>query len=99
MNKDILSLINRRERQILVHACCYYRFNENLISDYQYDAWGLELIDLMEKYPLEFKASEYYDEFIRYCDGGTPSAFNLHYTLPNIQNRAGHLINLYRKGE
>ena len=56
MNDEIVSLINRRENQILIHSAIYYRFNDNLLQDYQYDNIGKDLIELAHKYPKEFEA-------------------------------------------
>ena len=57
MGVDTLVLINRRERQILVHSCLYYQFNENLIQDHVYDAWSKELVELIQTHKEEFKRS------------------------------------------
>lgn len=51
----MLDLINRRERQILLHSCIYYELDKNIISDYQFDIWSKELVELMEAYLKEFK--------------------------------------------
>lgn len=48
---EILELINRRRRQILVHSIIYYRMNDNLISDSTWSEWALELEKLQKKYP------------------------------------------------
>lgn len=69
----MLALINRRERQILLHSCIYYEIDKNIISDYQFDMWSKELVELMEAYPNEFKASEYYSEFKEFT--GSSGAF------------------------
>lgn len=47
---DVKSLIRRRRLQVIVHSCIYYRLNNNLIPDYQYDSWGKELARLHKKY-------------------------------------------------
>lgn len=97
MNQDIIDKMNELEQKILVWACCYYRFDYNIVSDRLYDDKGWELMDLIKKYPKEFKKSKYYEEFYSYCDGNTPSAFNINYMLPNIQSRAWHLVNLLKE--
>ena len=96
MNDKILELINRRERQILVHSCCYYAFDENLISDYQYDQFATDLMELIKNNPKEFEASVYYYEFKDYAKEKTPSAYNLNYRSPEILNRAYSLILMER---
>jgi len=50
---DILQLINKRRRQILVHSAIYYEFNDNLISDKTFDDWCKELVSLHAKYPKQ----------------------------------------------
>lgn len=74
----MLALINRRERQILLHSCIYYELDKNIISDYQFDMWSKELVELMEAYPKEFKASAYFLEFKEFT--GSSGAF-LNYRL------------------
>lgn len=49
--QEIAELINRRQRQVLVHSIIYYKLNANLISDAQWAAWALELEELQAKYP------------------------------------------------
>ena len=92
MNNEIISLINRRENQILIHACIYYAFDTNLISDYQYDQLGLQLIDLSKHYPEEFKASYHYNQFKEYVTEVTPSAFNLNFRDPHVVKKAQFLL-------
>ena len=97
MNNEILEKINKLEQQILVWACCYYRFDYNIVSDAMYDNKGWELMELIKQYPNEFKKSKYYEEFYEYDKGDTPSAFNINFMLPNIQSRAWHLIQLLKE--
>lgn len=66
MDKVIAEKIKRRENQILLHACLYYEYNLNLISDDQYDKWSFELKDLIDHYPEEFKVSPYYQDFKKF---------------------------------
>ena len=80
MDQEILDLINRRENQILLHSCIYYKFNDNLIEDWQYDSIGKDLLELAKDYPDEFEASYHYEEFIDYVNSETPSGFNLRYS-------------------
>lgn len=93
---SILAKINRRRKQILVHSCIYYRFNENLITDFQYDAWGRELAKLQIDYPNESKQAEYYEAFKDY----TPecvSGFNLPIHSPEIVRKAEQLLKIHSK--
>lgn len=63
LDPQVAEKIKRRENQLLLHACLYYEFNLNLISDDKYDQWSFELKDLIDRYPAEFKASPYYEQF------------------------------------
>ena len=94
MNEEILSLINRRENQILVMAAIYYRFNDNLISDNEYDHRGRELMMLAKQYPNEFKASYHYESFIDYINSDTPSTFDINYNSPEVISKAIQLLRL-----
>lgn len=64
------------ERWILVQSFAYYELDENIASDFTYDANARQLAELKKEYPEEFKRSRYYDIFHDYCseDDGT------HYT-------------------
>ena len=64
------------QRSILVNSFAYYELNENILSDFQYDANAQQLADLKRKYPDEFKRSRYYTYFQDYCSGDD----NVHYT-------------------
>lgn len=97
MNQDIIDLINRRENQVLIHSAIYYRFNDNLIPDWQYDNIGKDLVELAHKYPEEFKASYHYNDFIEYVNSETPSGFNLPYATVEVTSKAMYLLRLYRR--
>lgn len=88
---EILELINRRERQILVHSNLYYRQNVNLITDAKYDKWSHELYDLMQQYPKEFRESAWYSAFVTF-DGNT--GMGLPYTDPWVEGTANHLLKI-----
>jgi hypothetical protein len=62
------------QRSILVNSFAYYDLNENILSDHQYDANALQLAELRQQYPEEFKRSSYYPYFYDYCSDET------HYT-------------------
>ena len=55
------------ERSILVNSFAYYELNENILSDFQYDANARQLAELKKEYPEDFKKSRYYDYFHDYC--------------------------------
>lgn len=97
MNQEVIERMNTLEQKILVWACAYYRFDYNLVSDSLYDKRGIELMNLIKEYPNEFEKTKWYEEFYDYCEGDTPSAFNVNYTHPYIQSRAYHLVNLLKR--
>lgn len=60
---NIEARINQLRRFILVHSIIYYRFNNNLISDDEWDRKAVELYNLQSKYPEIAKHCVYADEF------------------------------------
>lgn len=90
-SKNIIALINRRERQILVHSYLYYERDANLISDSMYDKISVELVELISKHKHEFEKSAYYYEFINF-DGNT--GFDLNYKMADIAHVADHLLKI-----
>ena len=94
MLEEILSLINRRERQILAHSFLYYQLSENIISDATFDLWSKELVNLMEQYPEEFAQSVYAKEFAEF-DGC--SGYDLPYSMPDVQNTGYRLLKYHKK--
>lgn len=60
---DILQLINRRRRQILVHSAIYYEFNQNIIPDKTFDDWCRELVNLHAKYPKQSCRAVFHEVF------------------------------------
>jgi hypothetical protein len=86
---SVTEKIQQRRYQMLVHSYLYYELGENIISDYQFDYWAKELVDLQEQYPEESKQARYYEEFIDF-DGS--SGFDLPYNYINIQKRAHRLL-------
>ena len=64
------------QRSILVNSFAYYELNENLLSDFQYDANARQLAELKRQYPDEFERSKYYPYFHDYCSEDD----NAHYT-------------------
>ena len=47
------SLLQQRLRQFLVHSYLYYKLDESIISDTEYDRICMELRELLKKYPEE----------------------------------------------
>lgn len=74
---NIVEQIQLLQRSILVNSFAYYELNENILSDFQYDANAKQLEDIAKKYPDEFKRSRYYTYFHDYCPSGSDT---VHYT-------------------
>lgn len=77
---SIIEQIQLLERSILVNSFAYYELNENILSDFQYDANAIQLSELKRDHPEEFKRSKYYDYFHDYCqdsDAHYTSGFDL----------------------
>ena len=89
-----MELMQRRIRQILVHSCIYYRFNNNIVPDHVYDGWGRELIQMIEEHPDWLDQLEWGEAFKDYTE--TASGFNLPYNDPRIVDRANHLLKIQR---
>lgn len=64
MDENIIELIGRRRRQILVHSYIYYILDRNLIDDATWSKWALELYNLQNNHPEESANAPLYDEFV-----------------------------------
>lgn len=94
MDESILELMNRRQRQILVHSYIYYELNDSLIPDITFDKWSMELAQLIQDYPEEYKKSAYFQAFYGF-DGS--SGFDLPYRSPEVVNTAHRLMSYFKK--
>lgn len=94
MSQDILELMNRRERQILVHSCLYYRLDSSIIDDHTYDYWCKELADLIVAHPEVFKQTAHYQDYIGF-DGST--GMDLPIGNPEVYSRAVQLLEYHRR--
>ena len=72
----IVERIQLLQRSILVQSFAYYELNDNILSDFQYDANARQLMDMKKEYPEEFKRSRYYEYFKDFSSGDD----NMHYT-------------------
>ena len=88
----IVEMIQLLERWILVQSFAYYELNENIASDFDYDANARQLAELKKEHPDEFERSRYYDIFHDYCtdvDGAHyTSGFDL---LERLRKKDKHL--------
>lgn len=75
----IVEKIQLLQRSILVNSYAYYELNDNILSDFQYDANARQLEELANQYPEEFKRSRYYTYFNDFYDAGehATSGFDL----------------------
>lgn len=96
VDKTILSLINRRQRQILVHSYIYYELDNNIIDDITWSKWALELEDLQRNYPEESSAAVYAKEF-EHFDHSTGAGLN--YFKPEIMGVARMLLRYKKENE
>ncbi len=71
----IVERIQLLQRSILVNSYAYYWLNDNILSDFQYDANARQLCALMREYPEEAKRSRYYAYFHDYSNDD-----GMHYT-------------------
>lgn len=71
---NIVEKIQLLQRWILVQSFAYYELNENIASDFQYDANAMQLAELKKEYPDEFTSSIYHEYFHDYCSD------DVHYT-------------------
>ena len=55
--------MERRQRQILVHSIIYYKYDQNIISDYTWSKWAKELYDMQKANPEIAKDTALYDIF------------------------------------
>lgn len=94
--EEMLALIRRRRRQILVHSCLYYKMSANIISDEQFDKWCAELRDLHSKYPQYMDCGVYDKEFKKW---GGFSGFDLPTYEPAIVRKAEQLLRIQKEME
>lgn len=76
---NVVEKIQLLQRSILVNSFAYYELNENILTDFQYDANARQLEELVKQYPDEFKRSRYYTFFHDFYDAGehATSGFDL----------------------
>ena len=83
----IAEKIQQRRYQMLIHSCIYYKFNDNKISDQQWNEWAHELADLQKMYPNISKEVTLY-EYFKDWDGstGTFLPLDLDWVVQKAQN-------------
>lgn len=93
LKPDILELINRRRRQIIVHSVLYYRHNTSVVSDHIFDQWCSQLVTLQADYPREASEAEWSGQFKNF-DGST--GFHLTDNAWGLA-KAEHVLEICRK--
>lgn len=88
----IKELIQRRRRQLLVHSCIYYAYNESLVTDAQWAKWAVELEQLQKDYPALAAEVRWADAFKNF-DHST--GYDLPYDQPGIRAKAVFLMRLH----
>lgn len=89
-NNEILELITRRQRQLLVHSFLYYKLDETIIEDQLYDKWVKELVELQTNHPDLAETTEYW-EICRHFDQSGSGFFIRNYP-EKIRTVAFHLL-------
>lgn len=85
----IASKIQQRRLQVLVHSCIYYHFNQNLVSDKQFDMWARELVQLQNDHP-DISEKVPWAEAFKGFDAST--GFDLPITDPWVMEKARKLL-------
>jgi len=93
----IRELIHRRRRQIIMHSVLYYRLDEILISDSQFDLWSVELVKLQSDHPEHAMTVGYEAEAFRDFTGST--GFDLPVDDPRVIATARRLLARHRELE
>lgn len=63
-SEDAISVMNQRERQLIVNSSIYYIEGESLVTDLTWDRWAKHLQALIAEYPEEFKHTEFATSFL-----------------------------------
>lgn len=95
-DEQILDLINRRERQMLIHSYLYYKMDKSIWTDAQFDTLGRELKGLIEMNPEIAKQAEW-ELYFRDWDATT--GYHLPLDCPWVTNAAGKLLEIMAKIE
>lgn len=66
---SIVERMQLLQRWILVQSFSYYILDENIASDFTYDANAMQLAELKKQYPDEYERSKYHEYFYDYCQG------------------------------
>lgn len=87
---EICRRIRKLRAMLLVNACIYYDYNDNLISDDLYDKLSYELADLQKRYPELINKIDFFDSAFSNFEGFT--GYNLPYRDPWVRSKTYQLI-------
>lgn len=93
LKSEIIELISRRRRQLMVHSALYYTLDESIISDHLFDAWSVELVKLQKEHPKESRKAVFFKLFSDF-DGST--GFHLANNSWAL-HKAKQLLNYHKK--
>lgn len=80
-------MLNQKIRQFLVHSFLYYKLDESIISDTEYDSLCVELKGLIKD-----KSNFIYEELIQSSMGKESSGFSIRNYPPEIVSASFHLL-------
>jgi hypothetical protein len=90
----IIERISQRRRNILTHACIYYRFDTNVLNDHEYDNMVNDLKVLQTKFPKLSEQATLHSVFKDWHTQETTSGFDLPINNPKVIERALKVIKL-----
>ncbi|NHM33980.1 DNA ligase LigA-related protein [Neobacillus terrae] len=94
-NVTLLNTLHRYQRNFLVHSFLYYKLNETIIPDEEYDKRCNIMNNIIESCPDFAKTSSYYD-LCKPC-GETGSGYYIKEYPTEIITRAFHLLYQVKK--
>lgn len=94
--QTIAEKIKQRRLQLLVHSCIYYKLDQNIVSDSQWNKWSEELKQLQSEYPDISKEVEWFNAFDDW-DGSTGAFLPLDDEW--VMNKANQLLVLHNQSK
>jgi hypothetical protein len=91
MPADILALIERRRRQLLVHSFIYYHLDGSAVDDHTWQRWADELVDLQFWHGREIGP---YDAAFRDWDASTGFHLPRDFDIERVARRTLEQANL-----
>ena len=93
---EVLELMVRRRRQLLIHSYIYYGRGTSLISDRQWDRWARELERLNAEYPVLAGTGDFAGAFHKFTSA---SGYYLSYQSGWVVRAAEHLLMIAKEYE